>query len=68
MKKDFVDTPLIIKREKNLDDLTLKKFIDCNYKQNLLLNPVLQLLANGANYFKNLIIIDCINIDGKLYY
>ena len=31
-------------------------------------NQVIQLLANRANYSKNFIIADCINIDDKLHY
>ena len=68
MKKDFVATPLVIEGEGNRDNLTLKQFIDRDYEEDLLPNRVLQLLVNGANYSKNLMIVDCINIDGKLHY
>ena len=68
MKKDFVATPLVIEGEENLDDLTLEQFIDRGYEQDLLPNQVLQLLADGANYFKDFTIADCINIDGRLNY
>lgn len=68
MKKDLVSTPLVIKEEENLDDLILKQLINYGYKQDFLPNQVLQLLANRANYSKNLIITDCINIDSRLHY
>lgn len=68
MKKDLVATLLVIEREKNLDNLIQKQLINRNYKQNLLPNQVLQLLANRANYSMNFTIADCINIDDKLHY
>ena len=68
MRKDLVTTPLIIEREENLDNLTLEQLIDCCYKQDPIPNRVLQLLANGANYSKDLTIADCANVDGRLHY
>ena len=68
VKKDLVTAPLVIKGEENLDDLTLEQLINRNYEQDLLPNRVLQLLANGANYSKDLIIADCANVDGRLHY
>ena len=41
MKKDLIAALLVIKKKKNLDNLTLEKFIDYNYKQNPLLNQIL---------------------------
>ena len=68
MKKDLAAAPLVIEEEENLDDLTLKQLIDCGYEQDLLLNRVLQLLTNRANYSKDFTIVDCVNINGRLYY
>ena len=68
VKKDLVAAPLVIEVEENLDDLTLKQLIDRGYEQDLLPNRVLQLLANGANYSKDLTIADCANVDGRLHY
>ncbi len=68
MKKDLVAAPLVIEGEENLDDLTLEQLIDRGYEQDPLPNRVLQLLANGANYSKDLIIADCGNVDGRLHY
>ena len=60
--------PLVIKEEENLDNLTLEQLIDHGYEQNPLPRRVLQLLANSANYSKDLTIADCVNVDGRLYY
>ena len=68
MKKDLVTAPLVIEGEENLDDLTLEQLIDHGYKQDSLPNRVLQLLADKANYFKDLTIADYINVDGRLHY
>ena len=68
IKKDLVAAPLIIEGEENLDDLTLEQLIDYSYEQDPLPNWVLQLLANEANYSKDLTIADCANIDGRLHY
>ena len=68
MKKDLVAAPLIIEGEENLDDLTLEQLIDCGYGQDPLPKQVLQLLVDGANYFKDLTIADCVNVDGRLDY
>ena len=68
MKNNLVVASLIIKGKKNLDDLTLEQLIDYGYEQHLLPNRVLQLLANGANYSKDLTIADCVNVDGRLHY
>ena len=68
MKKDLVAVPLIIEGEENLDDLTLKQLIDRGYKQDPLPNGVLQLLANKADYSKDLTIADCAKINTKLHY
>ena len=68
MKKDLVAAPLVIKGEENLDDLTLEQLIDHGYKQDFLLNQVLQLLGDGANYSKDFIIANCVNVNGKLHY
>ena len=68
VKKDLVATLLVIEREENLDDLTLEQLIDRGYEQDPLPNRVFQLLANEANYSKNLTIVDCANIDGRLHY
>ena len=68
VKKDLVAAPLVIEGEENLDDLILEQLINRSYEQDLLPNRVLQLLANGANYFKNLTIADCANVDGRLHY
>ena len=68
MKKDLVAAPLVIEKEENLDDLTLEQLIDRGYKQDPLPNRVLQLLANGANYSKDLTIADCTNVNGRLHY
>ena len=68
MKKDLVAAPLIMKGKENLDDLTLEQLIDHGYKQDLLPNRVLWLLANRDNYSKDLIIVDSVNVDGKLHY
>ena len=68
MKKDLVAVPLVIEGEENLDNLTLEQLIDHDYKQNLLLNQVLQLLANGDNCSKDFTIADYVNVDGKLHY
>ena len=66
--KDLVATLFVIEKEENLDNLTLEQLIDHDYEQDFLPNWVLQLLANGANYSKDLTIADCINIDNRLYY
>ena len=68
MKKDLVAAPLVIEGEENLDDLTLEQLIDRSYKQDSLPNRVLQLLVNGTNYFKDLTIVDYVNVDGRLHY
>ena len=68
VKKDLVAALLVIEEEENLDDLTLEQFIDRGYEQDPLPNQVLQLLANGANYSKDLTIADCANVDGRLHY
>ena len=68
VKKDLIATPLVIEGEENLDDLTLKQLIDRGYKQNLLPKQVLQLLANGPNYSKDLTIANFTNVDGRLHY
>ena len=68
VKKDLVAAPLVIEEEENLDDLTLEQLIDRGYEQDPLPNRVLQLLANGANYSKDLTIVDCANVDGRLQY
>ena len=68
MKKGLVAAPLVIKGEENLDDLILEQLIDRGYEQDLLPNRVLQLLADGANYFKDLTIEDYVNVDSRLYY
>ena len=68
MKTDFVAAPLVIKKEENLDNLTLEQLIDYGYEQDFLPNQVLQLLRNRANYSKDLIIVDCVNINSRLYY
>ena len=68
VKKDLVAAPLVIEEEENLDDLTLEQLIDRGYEQDPLPNRVLQLLANGANYSKDLTITDCANVDGRLHY
>lgn len=68
MKKNLFAASLVIKKEDNLEDLTLKQFIDYSYKQKFLPNQVLQLLSNRANYSKNLSKADYVNIDGRLYY
>ena len=68
VKKNLVAAPLVIEIKENLDDLTLKQLIDRGYDQDPLPNRVLQLLANGANYSKDLTIADCANVDGRLYY
>ena len=68
VKKDLVATPLVIEGEENLDVLTLEQLIDRGYEQDTLPNQVLQLLTNGANYSKDLIIVDCVNIDDRLHY
>ena len=38
MKKDLVTAPLVIKREENLNDLTLEQLIDHGYEQDRLPN------------------------------
>ena len=68
VKKDLVVAPLVIEGEENLDDLTLEQLIDRGYEQDPLPNRVLQLLADGANYSKDLTIADCVNVDGRLHY
>ena len=68
IKKDLVAAPLVIEGEENLDNLTLEQLIVRSYEQNSLSNRVLQLLANGANYFQDLTIADCTNVDSRLYY
>ena len=68
VKKDLFAAPLVIEGEENQDDLTLKQLIDRGYEEDSLPNQVLQLLADGANYFKDFIIADCANINGKLHY
>ena len=68
MKKNLVVTPLVIKGEENLEDLILEQLIDRSYEKDSLLNQVLQLLADGVNYSKDLTIADCINVDGRLHY
>ena len=68
MKKDLVATPLVIEEEENLDDFTLEQLIDRGYKQDSLTNRVFQLLADRANYSKDLTIADRANVDGRLHY
>ena len=68
VKKDLVAAPLVIEGEENLDDLTLKQLIDHGYEQDPLHKRVLQLLANGGNYSKDLTIADCANVDSRLHY
>ena len=68
VKIDLVATPLVIEGEENLDNLILEQLIDHGYEQDSLPNQVLQLLANGANYSKDLFIANCVNIDGRLHY
>lgn len=68
IKKNLVATPLIIKGEENLDDLILEQLIDRGYEQDPLPNRVLQLLADGANYSKDLTIVDCTNVNSRLHY
>ena len=68
VRKDLVAAPLVIEGEENLDDLTLEQLIDRGYEQDPLPNRVLQLLADGANYSKDLTIADCANVDGRLHY
>ena len=68
MKKDFVVAPLILKGEENLDDPTLEQLINHGYEQDPLPNRILQLLADKANYSKDLTIVDCVNVDSKLHY
>ena len=68
VKKDLIAAPLIIEGEENPNDLTLEQLIDHGYEQDPLPNRVLQLLANKANYFKDLTIANGVNVDGKLYY
>ena len=68
VKKDLVAALLVIEGKENLDDLILKQLIDRGYEQKLLPNRVLQLLADGANYSKNLTIANCTNVDTRLHY
>lgn len=68
MKKDHVVVLLVMKGEKNLNDLTLKRLIDRGYEQDSLPNRVLHLLTDEANYSKNSTIADCVNVDGRLHY
>ena len=68
MKKDLVAASLVIEGEENRDNLTLEQLIDRGYEQDLLPNQVLQLLANGANYSKDLTIVDRTNVNGRLHY
>lgn len=68
MQKELVATSSIIEKLENKNDLTLEEFIDSGHQKNLLPNHVLQLLANGVDYSKNLTITDCVNVNGKLYY
>ena len=68
VKKNYIAAPLVIEREENLNNLTLKQLIDHSYEQNPLPNQVLQLLADGSNYSKDLTIADYVNIDGRLHY
>ena len=67
VKKNLVAALLVIKREENLEDLTLEQLIDYGYEQNPLLNQVLQLLTNRVDYSKNLTIANCININSRLH-
>ena len=68
MKKDLFATLLVIEGEENLNDLTLEQLIDRSYEQDPLLNRVSQLLADGANYSKDLTIANYANVDGRLHY
>ena len=47
---------------------TLDQLLDCAYEEDPIPNRVLDLLACGANYSKDLTIADCSVINGRLHY
>lgn len=65
LHKDFIAAPLHMDEIKNP---LLEEFIDRGYQEDPLPNRLLQLLVDGANYFKYLTIADCTVINGRLYY
>lgn len=65
LQKDLVAAPLLIEETENL---LLEELIDRSYQEDPLPIRMLQLLANGTNYSKDLMIADCTVINGRLYY
>lgn len=53
---------------KNKENLILKEVINRSYQKDYLLNYILELAANRANYFQNLTIIDCTIVDVGFHY
>ena len=48
--------------------MSLDQLLDWGYKKDLILSRVLELLAQGANHFKNLTIADCSVVNKRLHY
>lgn len=65
VQKDLVAAPLYMEK---MENPSLEELINCRYQEDLLPNRVLQFLANGANYSKDLTIANCAVINGRLHY
>ena len=68
VQKDLVAAPLHIEEPENEENLSLEELIDRGYQEDPLPNRVLQLLADGTNYSKDLTIADCAVVNGRLHY
>ena len=64
LKATVASTDTILEEEK----ATLDQLLNCAYEKDPILNRVLELLAQGANYSKDLTIADCSVVNGRLYY
>ena len=50
------------------DAMTLDQLLDRGYEEDPIPHRVLELLARGANYSRDLTIADCSSVDGRLHY
>ena len=63
--KYFFKLPMISEEK---ETMSLDQLFDCGYEKDLIPNKVLKLLAQCANYSKNLTIADCSVVNERLHY
>lgn len=71
VKKHLVTALLLMEETQNVknnENFTLEELINRSYHENFLPSRVLELLVNGANFYKDFTITDCAIVHSRLYY